>query len=126
MKLSRSDLKKIILEEIRNILVREQQTDTDEELADLKRREADLLARKADEEAEEARNAKARASAAQRNIATSQSQMAESDVDESIKKVGKSKWAVYPKKGGKRLGTHSTKKAAKKQLAAIEISKSGR
>ena len=32
-------------------------------------------------------------------------------------------WAVYPKKGGKRLGTHKTRKAALKQLAAIEISK---
>jgi hypothetical protein len=33
------------------------------------------------------------------------------------------KWAVYPKKGGKRLGTHATKAAALRQLAAIEISK---
>jgi hypothetical protein len=32
-------------------------------------------------------------------------------------------WAVYPSKGGNRLGTHPTKKAALKQLAAIEISK---
>ena len=32
-------------------------------------------------------------------------------------------WVVYPSKGGDRLGTHSTKKAALKQLAAIEISK---
>lgn len=32
-------------------------------------------------------------------------------------------WAVYPSKGGNRLGTHSTKKAALKQLAEIEISK---
>jgi hypothetical protein len=30
---------------------------------------------------------------------------------------------VYPKKGGDRLGTHDTKTAAEKQLAAIEISK---
>ena len=35
----------------------------------------------------------------------------------------KNGWAVYPKKGGKRLGTHPTKKAALKQLAAIEIAK---
>jgi len=32
-------------------------------------------------------------------------------------------WVVYPKKGGKRLGTHKTKRAALRQLAAIEISK---
>jgi hypothetical protein len=31
---------------------------------------------------------------------------------------------LYPKKGGKRLGTHKTKKAAQKQDAAIQISKS--
>lgn len=44
------------------------------------------------------------------------------DVDETIKKVD-DKYVVYPKKGGKRLGTHSTKAAALKQLAAIEINK---
>lgn len=33
------------------------------------------------------------------------------------------KWVVKPKKGNHVLGTHSTKKAAMKQLAAIEISK---
>ena len=42
--------------------------------------------------------------------------------NETIKKVG-DKYAVYPKKGGDRLGTHSSKSAAQKQLAAIEISK---
>ena len=36
------------------------------------------------------------------------------------------KWAVYPKKGGKRLGTHDTEASAKRQLAAIEISKKKR
>lgn len=41
---------------------------------------------------------------------------------EKIQKV-EDGWAVYPSKGGKRLGTHLTKKAALKQLAAIEISK---
>ena len=41
---------------------------------------------------------------------------------ETIKKVD-GKYVVYPKKGGKRLGTHDTEEAAKKQLAAIEISK---
>lgn len=41
---------------------------------------------------------------------------------ETIKKVG-DKWAVYPKKGGKRLGTHDTRKGAIKQLKAIEASK---
>lgn len=43
-------------------------------------------------------------------------------IEETIKKVG-DKWVVYPKKGGKRLGTHDTKAAALKQLAAIEINK---
>ena len=41
---------------------------------------------------------------------------------ETIRKVDGG-YAVYPKKGGKRLGTHRTRKAALKQLAAIEISK---
>jgi hypothetical protein len=41
---------------------------------------------------------------------------------ETIKKVD-GKYVVYPKKGGKRLGTHDTEEEAKKQLAAIEISK---
>jgi len=44
-------------------------------------------------------------------------------IRETIRKLG-DKWIVYPKKGGKRLGTHDSKAAAKKQLAAIEISKS--
>lgn len=43
-------------------------------------------------------------------------------IKEIIKKVD-GKYAVYPKKGGHRLGTHKTKAAAQKQLAAIEISK---
>jgi hypothetical protein len=41
---------------------------------------------------------------------------------ETIKKVG-SKYVVYPKKGGKRLGTHDSLVSAKKQLSAIEINK---
>ena len=43
-------------------------------------------------------------------------------MDETIRKVD-GKFVVYPKRGGKRLGTHDTKEDAKKQLAAIEISK---
>lgn len=41
---------------------------------------------------------------------------------EIIKKID-GKYVVYPKSGGKRLGTHDTEEGAKKQLAAIEISK---
>lgn len=44
-------------------------------------------------------------------------------IQETIRKIG-NKWVVYPKKGGKRLGTHDTEASAKRQLAAIEISKS--
>ena len=43
-------------------------------------------------------------------------------VPERIEKVD-GKWVVYTSKGGKRSGTHDTKKAALKQLAAIEINK---
>jgi hypothetical protein len=43
-------------------------------------------------------------------------------LQETIRKVG-SKYAVYPEKGGRRLGTHSTKKAAEKQLTAIHLNK---
>ena len=46
----------------------------------------------------------------------------EGEVEETVTKIG-DKYVVYPKKGGKRLGTHSTKTAALKQLAAIEINK---
>ena len=41
---------------------------------------------------------------------------------ETIRKVD-GKYAVYPEKGGKRLGTHSTRKAAEKQLTAIHLNK---
>ena len=43
-------------------------------------------------------------------------------LNERIEKVD-GEYVVYPKKGGKRLGTHKTRKEAQKQLAAIEISK---
>jgi hypothetical protein len=43
-------------------------------------------------------------------------------IKETIKKID-GKYVVYPKKGGRRLGTHDTRVAAQKQLAAIEISK---
>jgi len=59
----------------------------------------------------------------QDDISVAIMEMVEEMYLETIRKVGKDKWAVYPKKGGKRLGTHSSEKAAKKQLAAIEISK---
>lgn len=45
---------------------------------------------------------------------------------ERIASLPDGKWAVYPKKGGKRLGTHDTKAGAVRQLAAIEISKKRR
>tara|TARA_B100000700_G_C15009459_1_gene840175 strand:+ start:50 stop:904 length:855 start_codon:yes stop_codon:yes gene_type:complete len=41
---------------------------------------------------------------------------------EVIKKVG-NKYVLYPKKGGKRLGTHNTKKAARNQEKAVKASK---
>lgn len=44
------------------------------------------------------------------------------EVKETIKKID-GKFVVYPKSGGKRLGTHPTKEKAQAQLAAIEISK---
>ena len=46
-------------------------------------------------------------------------------IAETIVKVD-DKYVVYPKKGGKRLGTHDTKEAALKQIAAIESSKRDR
>ena len=46
------------------------------------------------------------------------------EIIEVIKKVG-NEYAVYPKKGGKRLGTHKTKEKAIAQLKAIEASKRG-
>tara|TARA_R110000824_G_scaffold179005_1_gene359008 strand:+ start:1397 stop:1828 length:432 start_codon:yes stop_codon:yes gene_type:complete len=49
-------------------------------------------------------------------------QIIKEELTETIRKVD-GKYAVYPKKGGERLGTHSTKADANKQLAAIEISK---
>ena len=50
------------------------------------------------------------------------SEIINQELEETIKKVD-GKWVVYPKSGGKILGTHDTEKEAKKQLAAIEISK---
>jgi hypothetical protein len=46
-------------------------------------------------------------------------------IDEKIKKIG-DKWVLYPKKGGDRLGTHSSKKGAENQETAINISKAKR
>jgi hypothetical protein len=46
-------------------------------------------------------------------------------ISETVVKVN-GKYVVYPKKGGKRLGTHNTRKAALKQIAAIEASKRDR
>ena len=46
-------------------------------------------------------------------------------IQETIKRMG-DEWVVYPKKGGKRLGTHKSKESALRQLRAIEISKSKR
>ena len=41
---------------------------------------------------------------------------------ETIRKVD-GKYVVYPERGGKRLGAHSTRKAAEKQLTAIHLNK---
>jgi len=46
-------------------------------------------------------------------------------IKETIKKVD-SKYVLYPKNGGKRLGTHSSKESAEKQERAIQVSKHGR
>ena len=43
-------------------------------------------------------------------------------IRETIRKVD-GKYVVYPEKGGKRLGTHSSKAAAEKQLTAIHLNK---
>jgi len=43
-------------------------------------------------------------------------------IRETVRKVD-GKYVVYPEKGGKRLGTHSTKAAAEKQLTAIHLNK---
>jgi hypothetical protein len=43
-------------------------------------------------------------------------------IRETIRKVD-GKYVVYPEKGGKRLGTHSTKAGAEKQLTAIHLNK---
>ena len=53
-------------------------------------------------------------------------QIIRSILQEKIVRLPNGKWAVYPKKGGKRLGTHDTEASAKRQLAAIEISKKSR
>ena len=45
------------------------------------------------------------------------------DVNETIKKVGDNEWAVYPKDGGDRLGTHKSYASALRQLHAIEMHK---
>ena len=49
---------------------------------------------------------------------------ADYEMIETIRKIG-DEYVVYPKSGGRRLGTHSSRSAAKKQLAAIEINKKG-
>lgn len=45
-------------------------------------------------------------------------------IKETIRKVD-GKYVVYPEKGGKRLDTHSSRKAAEKQLTAIHLNKEG-
>ncbi len=43
---------------------------------------------------------------------------------EEIRKIN-GKYVVYPKGGGKRLGTHDTRAEAEKQLTAIHLNKEG-
>ena len=46
-------------------------------------------------------------------------------VREVIRKIG-DEYAVYSKSGGKRLGTHPSRKAAERQLTAIHLNKEGK
>jgi|TARA_B110000263_G_scaffold199511_1_gene178569 hypothetical protein len=58
-------------------------------------------------------------------VKITKSQLIKALKKETIKKVN-GKYVLYPKKGGKRLGTHGSKKSADDQETAIQISKHGR
>tara|TARA_R110001592_G_C12932878_1_gene729658 strand:+ start:309 stop:704 length:396 start_codon:yes stop_codon:yes gene_type:complete len=129
MKISKSRLRTIINEEFKKELI--EQSSSSEIENDIEKISKDIESLKTaaaklksdEQEDEEIKDVSDQAKEVVKGLEDALSESPEiGEFFESIKKVGK-KWAVYPKKGGKRLGTHSSKAAAKKQLAAIEISK---
>ena len=128
MILTKSRILKIIREELDRLLFEQESPSADDlrsrvddlssELVSLET-DIDSLKKKEEEDSEIAAVKKQ----AEDLVSGLEDALDERQIGETIKKIGK-KFVVYPKKGGKRLGTHSSRTSAEKQLAAIEISKS--